>query len=380
MDGTWTIDELAERAAAALAADGSAQVSGRVRDLPNTRLIRWYTTIGLVDPPLGRRGRVALYGPRHLLQLVAVKRRQAEGRSIAEIQVELAAAPDETLAHIAALPHPAGMPATNSARRPADPSDTSAAAPGQPNAPTHRSIGPTGASDNSHNAPGKPSSAPSGSTKQSVDPTHNSANPASASARPRNATAGPSGPTAQPAGSAERSADGSAAPPGGSGSAASGLAGRPDDAAGDAGRRVPPGGGVAATDRPAVPGATDAAAADESADAADSGAPAGGSLGTAAGPAGGAGRGDFWSVRPDISYGQASVSAAYGRPLPPVVQGVRLAAGLTLLLDGPALNDDDLAAIDSAARPLLDELHRRGLLTPAESPASPPEAHSRRSP
>ncbi|TDC11547.1 MerR family transcriptional regulator, partial [Actinomadura bangladeshensis] len=97
MDGTWTIGELAERAAAALAADGAVQVSGRVRDVPNTRLIRWYTTIGLLDPPLARRGRTALYGPRHLLQLVAVKRRQAEGRSIAEIQLELAAATDDTL-------------------------------------------------------------------------------------------------------------------------------------------------------------------------------------------------------------------------------------------------------------------------------------------
>ncbi|WP_262402522.1 helix-turn-helix domain-containing protein [Actinomadura sp. CNU-125] len=89
MDGTWTIGELADRATAALADHDSPPVNGRVRDLPNERLIRWYTTIGLIDPPLGRRGRTALYGRRHLLQLVAVKRRQATGRSIAEIQVEL---------------------------------------------------------------------------------------------------------------------------------------------------------------------------------------------------------------------------------------------------------------------------------------------------
>jgi hypothetical protein len=50
------------------------------------------------------RGRVALYGPRHLLQLVALKRRQAAGRTLAEIQAELAGAPDETLASIAAVP------------------------------------------------------------------------------------------------------------------------------------------------------------------------------------------------------------------------------------------------------------------------------------
>ncbi|GAA0414597.1 hypothetical protein Acor_09510 [Acrocarpospora corrugata] len=102
MSETWTIGELAERAADALGSDG--RVNGRVRDIPNERLIRWYATIGLLDPPLARRGRVALYGPRHLLQLVAVKRRQAAGRSIADIQIELAGAPDATLQNIAGLP------------------------------------------------------------------------------------------------------------------------------------------------------------------------------------------------------------------------------------------------------------------------------------
>ncbi|TDC52332.1 MerR family transcriptional regulator [Actinomadura sp. KC345] len=222
MDGTWTISELAERAAAALSADGSAQVSGRVRDLPNERLIRWYTTIGLVDPPLGRRGRTALYGPRHLLQLVAVKRRQAAGRSIAEIQLELAAATDATLEQVAA-----------------------------------------GAGDDG-------------------------------------------------AGSAE-------------------ATGPPDPEPGNAPARTA-----------------------------------------------------FWSTRPDVSYTSASVADDYGRPdtaeaRTSVVQGVRLTPGLTLLLDVPALDGDDLAAIEAAARPLLDELRRRGLLTPAAPPAFLSADSSRRS-
>ncbi|GAA1019334.1 hypothetical protein Aple_048480 [Acrocarpospora pleiomorpha] len=106
MSETWTIGELAERAAGALGSD--ARVNGRVRDIPNERLIRWYATIGLLDPPLARRGRVALYGPRHLLQLVAIKRRQAAGRSIADIQIELAGAPDSALQSIALIsPYPA---------------------------------------------------------------------------------------------------------------------------------------------------------------------------------------------------------------------------------------------------------------------------------
>ncbi|MFF5107862.1 MerR family transcriptional regulator [Streptosporangium sp. NPDC000509] len=101
----WTIGELAERASAALAP--TAQLNGRVRDMPNERLIRWYSTIGLLDPPSARRGRVAMYGRRHLLQIVAVKRRQSDGRTIAEIQAELAGATDQTLESIARLPdHP----------------------------------------------------------------------------------------------------------------------------------------------------------------------------------------------------------------------------------------------------------------------------------
>ena len=85
-------------------ASGPVRANGRVRDVPNERLIRWYVTIGLVDPPLSRRGRVARYGRRHLLQLVAVKRRQAEGLSLADIQAELAGATDEALAAVACVP------------------------------------------------------------------------------------------------------------------------------------------------------------------------------------------------------------------------------------------------------------------------------------
>jgi len=85
--------------------------------VPNERLIRWYTTIGLLDPPLARRGRVALYGARHLLQLVAAKRRQADGRTIAEIQSELTGATDKTLSAIADIPMPRRAPSTETHAR-----------------------------------------------------------------------------------------------------------------------------------------------------------------------------------------------------------------------------------------------------------------------
>jgi DNA-binding transcriptional MerR regulator len=102
MVSEWTIKELASRSGAALS-DQAVQPSARVRDVPDERLIRWYATIGLLDPPR-RQGRAAWYGPRHLLQLVAIKRRQAAGRSLADIQAELLGATDEMLLSIADIP------------------------------------------------------------------------------------------------------------------------------------------------------------------------------------------------------------------------------------------------------------------------------------
>ena len=100
----WTLAELAERVDAALAVDYDGQPSGRVSDVPDRRAIRWYTTIGLVDRPAAHRGRTAMYGQRHLLQLVAVKRLQARGLPLVAIQQELAGATDTQLARVARLP------------------------------------------------------------------------------------------------------------------------------------------------------------------------------------------------------------------------------------------------------------------------------------
>ena len=107
----WTLDELAERVDMALAVDYHGQPSGRVRAVPDRRAIRWYTTIGLIDRPAAHRGRTALYGQRHLLQLVAVKRLQAKGLPLVAIQRELAGATDTELARVARLAEGARSPA-----------------------------------------------------------------------------------------------------------------------------------------------------------------------------------------------------------------------------------------------------------------------------
>lgn len=100
----WSLDELVGRVSAALATSAyPGSPNGRVRDLPDRRAVRWYTTTGLVDRPV-MQGRNAIYRTRHLLQIVAVKRLQAKGLSLAEIQAELAGATDDTLRRLADLP------------------------------------------------------------------------------------------------------------------------------------------------------------------------------------------------------------------------------------------------------------------------------------
>jgi hypothetical protein len=101
----WTLDELVRRVAVALAGPAyPGAPNGRVRGVPDRRGVRWYGTIGLVDRPAEMQGRTALYGTRHLMQIVAVKRLQALGRSLAEIQAELAGATDVTLRRVASVP------------------------------------------------------------------------------------------------------------------------------------------------------------------------------------------------------------------------------------------------------------------------------------
>src|SRR3954469_10584069 len=100
----WTIDELGSRVALALSVDYDGQASGRVRDVPDRRTIRYYTTLGLIDRPAEMRGRTAYYGARHLMQLAAIKRLQARGLSLAAGQRQLVGLGDPALARLARLP------------------------------------------------------------------------------------------------------------------------------------------------------------------------------------------------------------------------------------------------------------------------------------
>lgn len=113
----YTIAELADASAAALDALGIAARNGQVRDRPDVRTIRYYGTLGLVDPPAEMTGRTARYGGRHLLQVLAVKAVQARGDSLADAQRTLVGASDEEL-RSAIGP---GLPAALTAVAPAAP-------------------------------------------------------------------------------------------------------------------------------------------------------------------------------------------------------------------------------------------------------------------
>src|SRR5262245_51856003 len=108
---SWTLDELCDRVSAALSGGYDGVRSGRVRDVPDRRVVRYYTTLGLIDRPAAMLGRTALYGPRHLLQLVAIKRLQAQGLSLRDVQARLFGASDAELGAIARVPEELPTPA-----------------------------------------------------------------------------------------------------------------------------------------------------------------------------------------------------------------------------------------------------------------------------
>ncbi len=115
----WTIKELGDQVSRALAEGYDEPANRQIRAIPDRRTIRYYTTLGLLDRPARMRGRTALYGYRHLLQVVAIKRSQASGLALARIQEELAGLTDAALARLARLPEQAA--ATLPAAREAEP-------------------------------------------------------------------------------------------------------------------------------------------------------------------------------------------------------------------------------------------------------------------
>lgn len=90
----YTLDELVREVQALLG--GLAIHDGRVQPTPDARTLRWYRTVGLLDPPVPR-GRRVVWTRRHVLQAAAVKRLQAEGWPLAIIRRTLGGESDAAL-------------------------------------------------------------------------------------------------------------------------------------------------------------------------------------------------------------------------------------------------------------------------------------------
>src|SRR5215212_459588 len=79
--------ELAEAAARILAESGAArQGRGTVTELPDERTVRYYLAEGLIPTADEKQGTASVFGFRHLLQLLVVKKLQAEGLPIRAIR------------------------------------------------------------------------------------------------------------------------------------------------------------------------------------------------------------------------------------------------------------------------------------------------------
>jgi DNA-binding transcriptional MerR regulator len=105
VDESWTINELVEEVGRRIAALPRPQ-NGQVRAVPDDRTVRYYQAIGLLDRPSAMRGRTALYGKKHVAQVVAIKRLQTMGRSLAEIQALWPTLDDATLARMSGIELP----------------------------------------------------------------------------------------------------------------------------------------------------------------------------------------------------------------------------------------------------------------------------------
>ncbi len=96
-DQTYTLPALCAEAEGLLRAAGPPPEDERVTAFPDVRTVRYYQSLGLVDKPLRYDGRQAIYGYRHLLQVLTVKVLQTESFSLAQLQQSLAGFDDARL-------------------------------------------------------------------------------------------------------------------------------------------------------------------------------------------------------------------------------------------------------------------------------------------
>lgn len=80
------VGELAARAAGILSESGLVQERGTVTELPDERTVRYYISEGLLSPAEDKQGTASVFGYVHLLQLLVIKKLQAEHLPIRKIK------------------------------------------------------------------------------------------------------------------------------------------------------------------------------------------------------------------------------------------------------------------------------------------------------
>jgi DNA-binding transcriptional MerR regulator len=80
------VADLADEAASILTESGPSQDRGTVSEVPDERTVRYYQSEGLLSPAEEKRGTASVFGYRHLLQLLVVKKLQSEHLPIRKIR------------------------------------------------------------------------------------------------------------------------------------------------------------------------------------------------------------------------------------------------------------------------------------------------------
>lgn len=159
------VAELAGEAARILTESGLAQERGTVTEVPDERTIRYYLTEGLISPAEDKQGTASVFGYRHLLQLLVVKKLQSQhlpirkirdlvdGRTERELERLLgaeggAAVKNEALSYLEKLltkpaPAPQSPPAPQALRQMSVMESLASPAPPAPQTPTTGSPGGT---------------------------------------------------------------------------------------------------------------------------------------------------------------------------------------------------------------------------------------------
>ena len=119
----WSLRDLSALAGAILDSSGVFPINAAARAHPSERTIRFYVSRKLVTPPEGR-GTAAIYGYRHLLQILGIKLQQMEGATLESLEREFVGLPGDVVERRVAaalgsrLPPPDQLPLTVPAGEP----------------------------------------------------------------------------------------------------------------------------------------------------------------------------------------------------------------------------------------------------------------------